>query len=440
MAARITDLHAHRQTRPGARHAGRRVRWLSLEGSFHGRTDPAARVSGVTLDVYRRHLASFRDEGRLTLVEPNDRAAVLAAFRAAEDEGTFFEGFFIEPVMGEGRSGLALTPEFYELARRLTREHGTLLVCDSIQAGFRATGWLSIVDYPGFTALEAPDLETFSKALNGGQYPLSVLALTGEAAALYVTGIYGNTMTTCPRGLEVGCAVLDAVTDELRSNIRARGEQLKAGLAALRDELGDDVRGVEGTGLIVCVELDPARLRVTGVGGLEEELRKRGIHMIHGGTNGLRFTPHFAITAAEVELILDGLRSVLRRRIARGAGAAPGLSPRARRRHRRTAGIGRPAGEGGDVSRNGIPLPGSPVRSRLRDSAVDLHTLDPRAREGRRRDVRTDLHLPRARGERAGSVRQPDLPLGSMESPRSRRRSERAATADDPLDLRGLRR
>ncbi len=312
MAARITDLHAHRQTGPGARHAGKRVRYLSLAGSFHGRTDPAARVSGVTMELYRRTLASFRDADRLTLVEPNDEIGLAAAFEAAERVGVFFEALFLEPVMGEGKSGLALTPSFYDLARRLTRRHGALLVCDSIQAGFRATGYLSIVDYPGFEACEAPDLETFSKALNGGQYPLSVLALGEEAAALYVTGVYGNTMTTCPRGLEVGCAVLDAVTDDVRENIRARGAQLADGLASLAEDFGEAVRGVTGTGLIVCLELDPDRFPVNGPAGVEAVLRRRGIHMIHGGTNGLRFTPPFTVTPAEIELVVSVVRDALR--------------------------------------------------------------------------------------------------------------------------------
>ncbi len=322
MAARITDLHAHRQTGPGARHAGKRVRYLSLAGSFHGRTDPAARVSGVTLDLYRRTLASFRDADRLTLVEPNDETGLAAAFDAAERTGVFFEAVFLEPVMGEGKSGLALTPSFYELARRLTRRHGALLVCDSIQAGFRATGYLSIVDYPGFGSCDAPDLETFSKALNGGQYPLSVLALGEEAASLYVTGVYGNTMTTCPRGLEVGCAVLDSVTDDVRENIRARGAQLRDELSAVAAELGDGALVVRGTGLIVCLELDPARFPVCGRGGVEERLRRCGIHMIHGGTNGLRFTPHFGVTGAEIRLIASRVRRVLLEGAGAGAGAA----------------------------------------------------------------------------------------------------------------------
>lgn len=61
---------------------------------------------------------------------------------------------------------------FYNLARELTAAHGSLLLVDSIQAGLRATGYLSIVDYPGFEHAQAPDMETYS-ALNAGQYPLS---------------------------------------------------------------------------------------------------------------------------------------------------------------------------------------------------------------------------------------------------------------------------
>jgi acetylornithine/succinyldiaminopimelate/putrescine aminotransferase len=105
--------------------------------------------------------------------------------------------------MGEGNPGMAITPEFYAEARRLTREHGSLMLVDSIQAGLRAHGVLSIIDYPGFEELEAPDMETYSKALNAGQYPLSVLAMNRFAAELYRKGVYGNTMTSNPRALDV---------------------------------------------------------------------------------------------------------------------------------------------------------------------------------------------------------------------------------------------
>src|SRR5690606_23511679 len=135
----------------------------------------------------------------------------------ADKNNVFFEAVFMEPVMGEGNPGMAVTPQFYALARELSKQHGALLLMDSIQAGLRTTGYLSITDYPGFEDLEGPDMETYSKALNAGQYPLSVLAMNEHAAALYRKGIYGNTMTANPRALDVGVAVLDAVTPELRA-------------------------------------------------------------------------------------------------------------------------------------------------------------------------------------------------------------------------------
>ena len=58
-----------------------------------------------------------------------------------------------------------------------------------------------------------------SKALNGGQYPLSVLALGPEAAATYVVGTYGNTMTTNPKALDVAHAVLSNVTPAVRRSV-----------------------------------------------------------------------------------------------------------------------------------------------------------------------------------------------------------------------------
>ena len=284
---------------------------MSLKGSFHGRTDRPAQASDSTRPKYRANLNSHHDRTNLITVHPNDVDGLRAAFAQADADGVFIEMLLIEPVMGEGNPGQAITREFYDAARELTTAHGSLLLVDSIQAGLRGTGYLSIVDYPGFEDCEAPDLETYSKALNAGQYPMSVLACSGRAAGLYVHGVYGNTMTTNPRALEVACAVLDGVTDELRENIRVRGAELVAGLASLRDEFGDVVRYAQGTGLLVSAELDPS-IAVTGFDGIEAWLRRNGLGVIHGGENSLRFTPHFAMTAEEVQLIVELVRRGLR--------------------------------------------------------------------------------------------------------------------------------
>jgi acetylornithine/succinyldiaminopimelate/putrescine aminotransferase len=309
---RIADANAMRLTAADGPHAGKRPVLMSLEGSFHGRTDRPAQLSDSCLGTYRDHLHSFANRDNLITVPPNDVDALTRAFASAEANGQFIEAMLIEPVMGEGNPGECVTRAFYDAARRLTSAHGSLLVADSIQAGFRGTGALSIVDYPGFEDALAPDLETYSKALNAGQYPFSVLALNERAAGMYVKGIYGNTMTTNPRALEVAVAVLDSVTPALRENIRVRGVELVDKLLALADELGDGIiTSVQGTGLLLAAELDPKRFDVVGFDGIETRCRKRGFGVIHGGKNALRLTPHFAINSAEIDLIIGIIRDVL---------------------------------------------------------------------------------------------------------------------------------
>jgi len=150
-------------------------------------------------------------------------------------------------------------------------------------------------------------METYSKALNGGQYPLSVLAVNERAAGLYRKGVYGNTMSTNPRAMDIASVVLGALTPELRANIRGKGQEFLDKLNQLKDELPGLITKVQGTGLLFSCELDPS-FKCFGTGSTEEFLRERGLGVIHGGLNSLRFTPHFAITSEEVDLIIAHVR------------------------------------------------------------------------------------------------------------------------------------
>jgi len=311
VGARISDINAKLMTDPGGRYANQPIRKLSLRGSFHGRTQRPSQFSDSTRKNYCKYLATFRDSDNLITVEPNDIEQLRQVFTWAESNRFFIEAFFLEPVMGEGNPGMAITPEFYAEARRLTEQHGALLLVDSIQAGLRAHGVLSIIDYPGFQDQEAPDLETYSKALNAGQYPLSVLAMNERAAGLYRKGVYGNTMTANPRALDVACAVLDILDDGLRLNIRERGAECLEKLHALAAEMGDRITGIQGTGLLFSIGLDGSRFKAYGTDSIEEYMRLHGINVIHGGENSLRFTPHFRITSEEIDLMMDATREAL---------------------------------------------------------------------------------------------------------------------------------
>lgn len=310
LACRIADVNSRQMTQKGARHEGRQIKRLAVKGAFHGRTDRPALYSDSSRGTYKQYLASYRYEESLLTVNPYDIEQLHQVFEESDRHGWFIEAMFLEPVMGEGDPGRAVTRAFYDAARELTQAHGTMLLVDSIQAGLRAHGVLSIVDYPGFEDAAAPDMETYSKALNAGQYPLSVLAVGERAAGLYRKGIYGNTMTANPRALDVACATLALVDENVRANVRERGREFVDKLEKLKDELGGLITKVQGTGLLFSCELSP-EFKCYGAHSTEEYLREHGIGVIHGGANSLRFTPHFNVTSAEVDLIVDSVRKAL---------------------------------------------------------------------------------------------------------------------------------
>lgn len=311
LGMRIADVNANNMTGPGGRHEGKPIKKMALEQAFHGRTQRPASISDSCKKGYTDNLATFRERENIIIIEPNNVDDLQSAFKRAEEEDFFIELLAIEPVQGEGSPGQSVSREFYDEARRLTSEHGSMLLVDSIQAGFRGTGSLSIVDYPGFQSAEVPDLETWSKALNAGQYPLSVLGLSERAAELYVVGIYGNTMTTNPRALETAVEVLNKITPELRANIIGKGDEFLMKLGELQKEFPDEITLVQGSGLLLCAELDPEKLPVVGFGCVEEWCRLHGLGVIHGGKNALRFTPHFGITSAEIDLVIGIVRDCL---------------------------------------------------------------------------------------------------------------------------------
>jgi acetylornithine/succinyldiaminopimelate/putrescine aminotransferase len=101
------------------------------------------------------------------------------------------------------------------------------------------------------------------------------------------------------------------LTPQVRDNIRQRGAQAVAKLEKLKTELGGLITNVQGTGLLFSCELAP-QFKCYGTGSTEEWLRERGLNVIHGGANSLRFTPHFNIDEAELDLLVSMVGKALR--------------------------------------------------------------------------------------------------------------------------------
>lgn len=280
---------------------------ISIKGSFHGRTEGPGSVSGSSRANYEKHMADYSPNGRMKrgtyFIEPNDAEGAYQIFKEIAAKGEFPELTLFEPVMGEGNPGVPVERGFYDALRELTANAGGLLLADSVQAGWRCTGELSITRYPGFEDITPPDMESFSKAINGGQFPLSVLALSENITNHYQTGLYGNTMTANPRALDVGSAVLEEMTPAVRKNIRASGLAFKEALGELAAKWPNLCEGVTGTGLLVALHLK----HDAPVMPIERELRLRGLNVIHGGENALRFTPWFHLSKGEISLITEML-------------------------------------------------------------------------------------------------------------------------------------
>ena len=58
----------------------------------------------------------------------------------------------------------------------------------------------------------------------------------------------------------------------------------------LAEELMDHYQGA-GTGLLLSAELVPDKYPVVGFDAVEPWCRRKGLGVIHGGHNALRFTP-----------------------------------------------------------------------------------------------------------------------------------------------------
>jgi len=200
-----------------ARHATKRRKVLVARGAYHGAVPWCSpSVAGVTAED-RAHLLHF---------QYNNLESVSAAVAEAGDD-------LAAIVVSAFRHDLGVPQElpteaFAQHVRALCDKAGAVLILDDVRAGFRlhlGGSWETVG--------VRPDLSAFSKAIGNG-YALA--AVTGQdwlrdaAAGVFVTGSFW-----C--GAVSMAAALATVTELRRIDapalLRARGEQLRAGLDAL---------------------------------------------------------------------------------------------------------------------------------------------------------------------------------------------------------------
>jgi acetylornithine aminotransferase len=222
-----------------------RTRVVATHGGFHGRTMGALSLTGQPAKQ-----APF--EPLVPGVEHVPFGDV-AALEAAIDDTT--AAFFVEPVQGE--NGVVVPPAGYlQAARRITAEHGALLVLDEVQTGVGRTGTWFAFQQAGIV----PDVVTLAKGLGGG-LPLGACIGFGAAGTLFEPGQHGTTFGGNPVCCAAALAVLTTIAaDGLLDHASAVGKEIVAGVEELGHPL---ISGVRGAGLLLGVTLrEPVSARV----------------------------------------------------------------------------------------------------------------------------------------------------------------------------------
>ncbi len=265
-----------------------RSKVVACEGAFHGRTmgaltltgQPAKREPFTPLLPDVEHVP-FGDADALAAAVDDHTAAVI-----------------IEPVLGEG--GVYPAPaDYLPAARRITTEHGALLIVDEVQTGLGRLGTWFAFQQAGIT----PDVITLAKGLGGG-LPLGACIGVGAAGDLLKPGQHGTTFGGNPVCCAAGLAVLRTIAaDGLVEHAAAVGKEIAAGVESLGHPLVSEVRG---SGLLLGIGLTrPVS------GAVAAAAQKAGYLVNNVQPDTVRLAPPMIIDADQVHGLLDALPGVL---------------------------------------------------------------------------------------------------------------------------------
>ena len=207
---------------------------VKFAGCYHGHSDAllAAAGSGVATAGLPGSAGVTRAAASDTLVLPyNDVSALEEAFAA--------RGAEIACVITEAAPAnmgvVPPAPGFNAAIRRLTSEHGALMVSDEVLTGFRVgpAGWFGL---EGVT----PDLVTFGKVVGGGM-PLAAVGGPAELMDLLapVGPVYqAGTLSGNPLATAAGIATLRLADATVYDRVDAASSALQAAVGEALDAAG----------------------------------------------------------------------------------------------------------------------------------------------------------------------------------------------------------
>ena len=270
---------------------GHRPKWriLALDNSFHGRTFGSLATTGQ---------AKYRDP-----FVPLLPGVGFVRFNDVEDLKHQFDAgvcaICVETIQGEG--GICpVSPEFLQMARKLTESNDALLILDEIQCGLGRTGRYFAYQHYGVQ----PDIVTVAKPLAAG-LPLGAILTTNRVAMSMQRGMHGTTFGGGPLACAVAIEFL-RLLDELLDHVGHVGSYFQEQLEGLKAR-HDCIREVRGMGLMLGLELESADTAKKMV----SVLLQNGILINRTHETVLRFLPPYIIREKHVDEVIRALDSAL---------------------------------------------------------------------------------------------------------------------------------
>lgn len=258
-----------------------KARIVVCENNFHGRTTTI--ISFSTEAAYKKDFGPF-DNG-FDVIPFGDAAALERAITPHTC------AFLVEPIQAE--AGILMPPKgWLKEVQAICKKHNVLLILDEIQTGMARTGR----DFCFQHEIDKPDGLTLGKALGGGIYPVSAFLARKDVMEHFNPGSHGSTFGGNPLATAIGIEALKMLEDEKLSERSAElGNYLMDGLKKFKSPLIRDVRGM---GLLIGVEIDPARVTARAVC---ERLQTKGVLCKETHEVVVRFAPPLIITKEEID-------------------------------------------------------------------------------------------------------------------------------------------
>jgi len=220
--------------------ANGRSQIIAFRRAFHGRTDLAVQCSDS-----------------LKLKAPINKGLDVIWLDLNDEEGLCQQmnekvcAVIVEGIQGIGGIHVP-TPSFLQLARKLTRQHGSYLILDEIQSGFGRSGQFFAHQWANIEA----DIITMAKGMGNG-FPVGGVIIDKDIKL--TKGMLGTTFGGSPLACAAALAVVETIKEE---DLIAKAAETGAWLCEKLAHI-PSIQAVRGQGLMIGIDFafSTAKLR-----------------------------------------------------------------------------------------------------------------------------------------------------------------------------------